>query len=288
LRVQRRRSPRAPAVGRLPTFLVIGVPKAGTTTLAAALGAHPEVFVPREKELHFFDRRFERGLDWYRSWFAPAGAARAAGEATPTYVYDARAMRRLAETLPEARLIVLLRNPVDRAYSNYWYQRSLGYETRSFEEAVRAEMADPDAQPFRHLTRGRYLPYLEAAAELFPRSRLLVLLFEDLRDRPEETLAAACRHVGVDPAALPPGAGRRPENTTTVLRSEWLRRSMLTNPAWRRLPRRLVAAVDRANRARRRYPPMDPSLRAELLAFFERDNAALAAWLGRDLDLWAR
>lgn len=274
--------------GRLPTFLIIGFPKAGTTTLASALDAHPDVFMSREKELHFFDRNYERGLDWYRAQFADAAGARAIGEASPTYAYNDEAMPRIAEVLPDARLIAILRNPIDRAYSNYWYQRSLGFEPRSFLFAVRKEMAKPDVKVFPNLKRGRYLPYLERVCALVPRSNLSVVLFEELRDRPADVLGEVFRFLGVDPHLGPPAPAVRAENRTTMLRSERLRRSMLKHDAWRRVPARVVRAIDRMNRVDRRYPPMDAALRSELVAWFADANADLARWLGRDLSAWDR
>jgi hypothetical protein len=127
---------------RLPNFVIIGAPRSGTTSLAHSLSQHPEVFVTMQvKELHFFDTNFDRGLDWYRQQFsgADAAAAKAAGEATPTYMYDETAMSRMAETVPDARLIAILRNPVDRAYSHYWMNRSLDREDLLFPVAIETE-----------------------------------------------------------------------------------------------------------------------------------------------------
>src|SRR5688572_14326389 len=116
------------AGARLPDFLIVGAMRSGTTSLHKYLQAHPDVFVASGKEVHFFDRRYGRGLDWYRSRFAGVTTERVVGEATPAYMYDENAIARIAHDLPDARLIVVLRNPVDRAYSHYWRNRSRGRE----------------------------------------------------------------------------------------------------------------------------------------------------------------
>src|SRR5688572_19406956 len=107
--------------GRLPDFVVIGSMRAGSTSLARYIGAHPSVYMPPKKELHFFDWNWDRGLDWYRAQFRDATPGAIIGEATPIYIVYREAMERLAKACPEARLLVVLRDPVSRAYSHYWY-----------------------------------------------------------------------------------------------------------------------------------------------------------------------
>jgi Sulfotransferase domain len=272
--------------GRLPTFLIIGTPKSGTTSLASYLSQHPEVFVSAEKELHFFDNRFDRGVDWYRSNFAGSAGARAVGEASPTYYMHADAIERMAGAVPDARLIALLRNPIDAAWSNYWMQRSLGFERRSFADAVLDELDDrPMGRAVRYLGSGRYLEHLRRVGERYPRDALLVKVFEDLRDTPGGTFAEVCRHIGVDVTFAPETIGEV-VNPSTRLRSEGLRRFMLKHHAWKRLPFRLAMAIDRLNRVEARYPSMDPAMRSRLAAWFAEPNAALGEWLGRDLSGW--
>src|SRR6476646_8031988 len=123
----------------LPTMLVAGVQKCGTGTIRTALGLHPQIMMTRIKELHFFDRRFDRGVDWYEDQFDPGPQHKHFGEATPDYIYDPAARQRMAETLPEAKFIVMLRDPVERAYSQYWLIKRKGWEDKTFEEALDLE-----------------------------------------------------------------------------------------------------------------------------------------------------
>lgn len=239
----------------------------------------------RAKELHFFDDNFDLGVDWYRAQFAGSPDALAAGEASPTYLFRQDAHPRMAQVVPDARLIAILRNPVDRAYSDHWFQRSLGFEKRSFPDVVRAELSDPRSVRFRHIEMGRYLPQLLRLCQVYPRDRLLVLTFEDLSDDAEGTFARVARFVGVDDTFVPPNIGQV-FNPASRLRSERLRRLMLRTHAYKRLPLGVARLLRRLNRTWKPYPQMDPALRDELTALYADDNAALGAWLGRDLSRW--
>lgn len=266
--------------GRLPTFLIVGAPKAGTTALAAYLDAHPDVFIAPEKEVHFFDANHERGIDWYRGRFAGAGAERAVGEASPTYMYAPERLDRIAAALPGVRLVAVLRDPVDRAYSHYWWEYSVT-ETRPFDEAVRAEMRGEGApRPRRYLDGGRYHLYLDEVLRRFPRDSLLVVTLEELRADPGEVFGEVCRFLGVDAGFTPPNLGEV-LNPAYRLRFPWLRRLMFRTRAWRRLPMGVAERIDAWNRVPFRYPAMDPGLRQELRDWFAPHDAALESWLGR-------
>src|SRR6188508_2795579 len=103
----------------LPTFIGIGAQRAGTTWAYNCLAEHPQVFMTRKKELHFFYVNYSRGLDWYAAQFAGAGSAVARGEITPDYLYHPEALSNIARDVPDVRLFVILRNPIDRAVSAY-------------------------------------------------------------------------------------------------------------------------------------------------------------------------
>jgi transposase len=268
--------------GVLPNFLIIGAMRCGTTSLARYLGTHPDVFVAPQKEVHFFDRNSARGLEWYAGQFSGATIERAVGEATQTYMYEDEAIHKVAETLPDARLIALLRDPVDRAYSHYWLNRSLGSEPLDFAQAVAAEpervgSGDPARRrTYSYIDRGDYLRQLLHVCEHYPRSSLLVLLFEELRDRPEDIFRSVCRFLEIDDGFVPPNLGI-PVNRYDRPRSRQLRKNL------NRLPRTIRRVAGRLNARRASYPPMDPSVRDELGSYFRERNAALESWLGLDL-----
>ncbi len=271
--------------GTLPTFLIIGAMRSGTTALTRYLRVHPQVFMPRKKELHFFDLNFDRGLDWYAAWFADADGAQAIGEASPTYMYFESAVVRMAEVLPDARLIAILRNPVDRAYSHYWWNRARGQEPLGFADAIAAEperLASGDFPARRrgsYLDRGRFLRQLQRVCDHYQRGAILVLVLEELRARPGETYSGLCRFLDIEDSFAPAQLGE-PAAGSARFRSPALKRVA------RRLGRPVRARVRRFNIVRFEYPPMDPAFRAELMARFEQENAALSAWLGKDLSVW--
>jgi hypothetical protein len=163
---------------RLPTFLFIGADKAGSTWLFRILSQHPQCFVPPAKDVYFFDRYYDRGLDWYGSLFAAApGSARAVGELSHDYLYSEEAASRIASTLPDVKLVAFLRAPVERTFSEFLYLVRSGLAKRSeFRAAIERF---PEA--VEHSRYDRHLPrYLSR----FPRERIGIFLFDDLVDDP--------------------------------------------------------------------------------------------------------
>jgi hypothetical protein len=269
----------------LPDFVIIGAQRSGSTALASYLRSHPQVFMPTKKEIHYFDVNFDRGTEWYARQFRDAGSEHVVGEATPVYMYHDQAIPRMASLVPNALLIAILRNPVDRAYSHYWMNRARGHETLNFMDAI---VAEPERlasdEPFvrvgkSYMDRGRYLRQLLRVREHFPRDALHVILFEDMRGDAAGTYRGLCRFLGVDQTFLPQHLG-----VSVAHFSEF--RSTTLFRINRRLPRRLRQVGSRLNIRKAHYPPMEPSVRASLLESFKDDNEALASWLGRDLSVW--
>jgi hypothetical protein len=208
----------------LPDFLLIGAQRGGTTTLYHYVIQHPQILgAVAGKEVHFFDLRHGEGLDGYRASFPTRRAvARAAdragepavvGEATPYYLFHPAVPDRVAADLPDVRLIAVLRDPVERAWSQYRHEVDLGFETLSFEAALDAEyerlrgtnehlVFDRDAVSFAHqhhsyVARGRYLEQLERWWAVFPRDRLLLVRSEDLYIDPAPAFVSIAEHLGV-------------------------------------------------------------------------------------------
>jgi len=272
--------------GQLPDFFIVGAMRSGTTSLARYLGARPDVFVPAEKELHFFDAPpAKQDLELYRRHFIGAAGCLAVGEATQSYMYEEQPAARMAAAVPDARLIAILRNPVDRAYSHYWMSRERGREDLSFVDALAAEperlATGGKAAGVYHsyVHRGHYMEQLQRLCTHYPRESLLVVLFEDLCDRPVETFQTVCRFLQLDELLVPAEVGR-PANRYVGIRSLRLRRLNL------RLPARLRPFVGRLNARRSEYTPMGSAVRRDLEGRFQGGNRALAAWLGRDLSPW--
>lgn len=179
----------APGTGALPDFVIIGAPKCGTTFFYHLLTKHPHVEAAANKEPHFFDLLFDEGVEWYRQCFVPPrwkdGHKTVTGEGTPSYLFHPHAAERMAEVVPRARLMVLLRNPVDRAYSAYYHQVRNGGETRTFEEAIEASLAGPRRG---QLSQGVYVDHLVRWSRFFGDEQMLVLKSEDFFEYPREVL----------------------------------------------------------------------------------------------------
>lgn len=181
----------------LPDFIVVGGQRCGTTSLYHYLVAHPSVSPAFTKEVHFFDRRFARGLNWYQAHFPLRVFRRSrrqvliTGEATPYYMFHPHVPRRISALLPEVKLIILLRNPVDRAYSHFHHEVRMGREKLPFGEAVAQEpyrlegeldkMLDDPAyqsytyQHFSYLSRGLYVDQIRRLLEFFTEDQVLIL-----------------------------------------------------------------------------------------------------------------
>ena len=273
----------------LPNFLIIGAMRSGTTSLFAALSAHPQVFGAPGKELRFFDLGYDRGIDWYRDRFRGSEGKAAIGEASQTYMYDHAALDRIATDLPDVRMIAILRDPVERAYSHYWLNRSRGREPLSFDQALEEEAGRLEGSSvtdrfyYSYVDRGRYRTQLDRVCSLYDRSALHVLLFDDLRDHPVQAFQGVCRFLGIEDGPTSSTPGRR-VNEFQGFRS--LRLRTWTKAIEHHGFSRTARAVGAMNRIRDSYPPMGAETRALLGEKFRSDNLALSEWLGRELDSW--
>ncbi len=301
----------------LPDFFIIGAPKAGTTALYAALARHPDLFQPALKEPKFYltgeqrprgfgqrgpgDAHSAREWVWRRRQYealfdhAPAGSLR--GESTPFYLYDIKAQRRIHVDVPDAKLIAVLRDPIDRAYSNWMHLWSDGLEPiPDFERAWAAEdqrVADGWA-PFWHYRRlGLYGQQLEHLFQLFRPEQLHLLRYRDLVDRPAESLDGVCAFLGVATGLL---TEIPRENSKSYAQDSWRTRQLARivragahfgqfGPPqwWRRGEAKLVAAMQQGGGRR---PRLEPDVRARLVQVYVEDNALLSRLTGRSFSDW--
>jgi len=269
----------------LPNLLVVGAMKSGTTSLARLLGRHPDVLMAPDKEVHYFDRHHDRSLAWYRRHLGWYRGERYVAEATPIYLFSPWARDRLFAVLPTVTSIALLRDPVDRAYSHYWHQRSLGREDLTFAEAIEAEPerlrrgGEREWADYSYVARGRYLEQLVTFEDRYGRAALHVELFDDFAADPQRVFDRLCDGLGIQRMQAP-SRSFRPRNPSRRVRSTWLGNRTIDRRG------RAAAAVRRLNSAPMSYEPMDPRVRAHLVSIFREPNRALARWLGRDLGHW--
>ncbi|MGZ4536475.1 MAG: sulfotransferase domain-containing protein [Nocardioidaceae bacterium] len=251
-----------------PSFLIVGAQRCGTTSMFKTLRQHPAVLAPAlQKGIHYFDKNYDRGPGWYRSHFPlRASAARAegkvgvvpvTGESSPYYMFHPLAAERIAHDLPRVRLVVLVRDPVERALSAYTHEKARGYETETFERALELEperiageaermRADVTYDSFylqhnAYLTRGQYVEQLERLERLVGRDRIHVVDSQEFFERPAPAFAEVLEFLGL--------------------------------PAF-------DGAVFEQHNARPRSP-MDPDLAARLDEHFRLYDERLEEWLGR-------
>jgi Sulfotransferase domain len=263
------RLPTSP-VRMLPGFLIVGAQRCGTTSMARTLDEHPAVFGSvLQEEVHYFDNAYHRGLSWYRSHFPLTAVARRAAhgaevnpvayESSPYYMFHPWAGERIARDLPGVRLIVLLRDPVERAYSAHAHEVAHGFETEPFERALELEAsrlngqrerieADPSYFSYSHQhhsyrARGQYAEQLERLEQLFGRERLLVVDSGDFFADPQPAYDRVLAFLGLPNRGYPDFKVRN---------------------------------------ARPRSAPMSKSVRAELEEHFRPHDERLAAWLGHE------
>jgi Sulfotransferase domain len=269
----------------LPTFLLIGAMKSGTTTLYWYLAQHPDVFMPALKEPNFFNDHWHRGVGWYERLFAGAGAAVARGEASVRYTSfpnDPECPSRIAAVVPDVRLLFLAREPVDRIRSHYLHEVAALRERRPLERAVRENPI--------YLDRSRYAMQLERYLQHFPREQLLVLRAEDLFRAPLDVLPRVFTFLGLDPTWRPPGPARRDNETARRFQLPVLVRHgvRLASEAgvYRHVPRWAKESVRVVTQRRSRTMPeahVSPALRAELRAELDEDLRRLHQLTGEPM-----
>lgn len=186
---------------RLPDFLVIGAAKSGTTTLYEYLCRHPQIFMSTPKEPEFFarDEVYMRGLDWYASLLSETRPDQICGEASTKYMMYAEypeAASRIAQALPNVKLIYVMRHPVDRAYSHFVQQIKTAQNTGAPLE-VKETFEQNIARNDRFLDHSNYLKQIEQYLQFFPRKSMLLLLMEDLTRTTTDTLSRICRFLGI-------------------------------------------------------------------------------------------
>ncbi len=238
-----------------PDFMIIGTQKGGTTSLYYYLAQHPQIMPSLIKEIDFWSTKFERGIDWYLAHFPPIleGQQILTGEATPSYFDDRNVAERLFQVFPNMKLILLLRNPVDRAISHYYQWVSMNWEFRSLDVAIASDLAAREScgndywnQPNSYIARGVYVEFLKKWLSVFPRQQVLILSSEKFYENPAETVQQVFQFLG--------------------------------------LPNNKLPAYQKYNS--RSYPQVDESIQHLLNNYFKPHNQALEEFLGVEFN-WA-
>jgi hypothetical protein len=263
------------------SFVMAGCQRCGTTWVDAALRDHPQIFLPAQKQTYFFDENYDRGIDWYLEQFDGIGPEQSAvGEISTGYCLP-HAAPLLARHLPHVKLIMAMRHPVDRAYSNFQVRKAVN-DWPTFEDAIERS---PDL-----LDRGRYIEQIEALLEHFPRERLLCVLYDDLKNDDRAYLRSILTFLEVDADFQSSEIGKK-RNATMFPRLRKVLHRMGLKPMLAMVSRSPVGdVVRRSNKKRGRSSSatMNPDTRARLIEYFRPANERLASFLDRDLSAWNR
>lgn len=266
-----------------PRFIVIGAVKAATTWTQKQLSANPALFLPAP-EPHYFSTEYARGPDWYARFFLNAPDGVMIGEKSADYLAHPEAAKRIAADAPGVKLIAQLRNPIDRAYSDY----CMLYRRGTVRDDPAAYFRDGTGHGERFLSGGLYARSLAAFFDRFPADDMAVFLFEDIKDRPRETIEKISRHIGVAPHIAPERFGMRENASETAILPLSMRKAL--KPLKRAVaPLRGGRLFEGARGLFARpvsYPPLDVDSFERLRNFYADDVKELSDMIGRDLSFW--
>jgi hypothetical protein len=286
----------------LPNFIIVGAPKCGTTAIFNYLKQHPQIYMPSCKEPHFFSFEGENKPHWgipnleaYSSLFEGVTDEIAIGEASTWYLYSQTAAERIRYHIPEAKLIAILRNPVERAYSSWAFRVQCGWESiTNFERTLQAEqsrISDNFEWDFHYLQTGFYYNQVKRYFDLFPRERIKIYLHEDLKADPVGLLQDLFKFLNIDINFVPDVSVKH--NITSSPRNNYLNlllarksrlksvvKSIITN----NLRQKLVGKIRQYNRVK---PfPLSPEIKQRFSQVYKEDILKLENLIERDLSSW--
>ncbi len=267
----------------LPEFVVVGAAKAATTWIANQLRSRDDVFIPGP-EPHYFSSEFDRGEEWYRSWFVDARPDQTISEKSADYLAHEQAPERMARLLPDARIVIQLRNPVDRAYSDY----CMYFRRGTVDGDIARFLGSPDHAFPRFLVDGLYHRHIQRFLDWFPEDRIKIIFYDDIRSRPLEVVREVTQFLNLpdqgDRLALAERANVKdaPMLPLPVRKAfapvKALVKPLRSKPWFTALHRRLAREVE--------YPELGGDLRASMRDFYAADVENLGALLDRDLTHW--
>jgi len=268
---------------RLPDFVIIGAAKAATTWVANQLRVRPDVFMPGP-EPHYFSREYERGQEWYGAWFKDSHTDQLVGEKSADYLADPLAAERMSRLLPDAQIVVQLRNPVDRAYSDY----CMLFRRGTVDGEIRKFLGSRDNPQPRFLNDGLYNQHLRRFLDHYPAANIKTVLYEDIRTTPKEVVKHVNLFLGlpdlgheiqlveranVKDAPLLPLAMRR-----TLAPAKRLVAPLRSKPWFKAIHGTLAREVA--------YPKLSHDLKQSMRDFYAKDVEGLETLLQRDLSHW--
>jgi len=286
----------------LPNFIIVGAPKAGTTSLYHYLSEHPDVFMSEPKEVNFFSREeieaqglyyadFKaKDIDAYQRLFDGVKNQQAVGEGSVSYLYYPKTAEKIKSALPDVKIIILLREPVARAFSHYLMDLSLGLVEMSFEDIVSRKSMDKHAVLFyqQYVELGLYYEQVKRYLDVFGKEQVKIYLQEDLRYHSDDVILDLYDFLGIDNAYKPDT--ERQHNTFSMPKNNMMR-SLYTSDFMRALVRKILPDTLKSMMKGLVFDPKaKPELalesKAQLQRLYAKDIAKLEGLIARDLSAW--
>ncbi len=264
----------------LPNFLIIGAPRAGTTWISKNISLHPDIYMPKLKEIHYFDRHYDEGIGYYEEYFTGYGNEKMIGEATPAYLFTQKVPELIKKDLGNIKLIVSLRNPVERLYSRYWNAKGKYIENKdlSFEEKIKAKPL--------FIEEGFYYDHLMRYLASFPPENILFLLFDDIKKDSKTFLASIYDFLDVDTEFTSPLIDKKINTSSSKKmlaksRNLWYLQKMVEKLGVAKLMEWLKTINEP------KIPTMNPKTKRWLVdEVYRGRNYQLEQLIGRDLNHW--
>jgi hypothetical protein len=279
-------------------FIGVGVPRSATTWLGECLASHPEINFSSQfckKEINFFSDNYKKGIDWYLNLF-PNEKGKIQGEYSPTYFWNKTVADRIKKHLPNVKIIITIRNPVDMIYSLYWMAFNAIQVDRpsNFDQAIKVDMTE-ELKLFRALYADRISQYLN----LFPRKNVQFILFDDICKDPKKVIRVMYSFLEVSDDFKPENLSNR-INIAEKTRSGYLKVVLrtivngLNRPGLRLIRRRLLNNLtlykiySKINKENTKYPPMKEETRLKLINYYREDILKTEKLIGRNLSQWLK
>ena len=273
----------------LPNFLIVGAQKSGTTTLYDILDIHPEVNMSKIKEINFFvsDIKYEKGLNFYSSFFKePKTEHKITGESSPGYMNNLQIPEKIYNDIGEVKIVMILRDPVKRAYSQFWDNRRHLKETLSESEIINRYLTDKYNSKSRgYFSRGVYIKYIEEYLKYFKRSDIHIMIFEELIDNPKKELKKLYNFLGIDDSDKLLYLSKY-SNSSMIWNNKFYK-FFLQNPKYNKyINKHLRRIFFFGKKQKYNYPSPSGANLKILQNFYKPWNIKLELFLDKKLDYW--
>lgn len=283
---------------RGPDFIVAGAPKAGTTALINLLNESPDVdcitHLPNGQEPHFFSKDYHLGNDYYLNLFNNLDRNKIIGEKSVSYMTDKQVASRIHDHFPDVKLLFVLRNPIDRAYSQYKANIQRGTEYLTFKNAIKHEKLRKliFKNNYAYLERGYYYKMLKNYYDIFPKKQIHIIIYEKFLTHPDECMQKICSFLGVDDSFIPSLNMSKKYNESIRPKFKLPQFFVMLYRKYSPLSMRkgfidsLILKLESVNRVSTPFPKVETDLRKELMDLFDFPNKQLQQLTGSDLSVW--